>query len=163
MSEQNMKEIRAAKEYSLCGNMFLAFIITFTAGTLRFEGYMPAGFINIYGPAVLIICLGTWIVLSLFSGALNKWSYEIFAVLFWLLPPLVIYLANDGPEAFRMSILMYLLSEFLAISVIAPAEAVGSVFGLGALPSVIIIVLICTFAYLAGNLFSDKIKKVIAL
>ena len=149
--------------YNFCGNMFISFIITFAAGTLCFEESLPESVINIYRMFVFIVCILTWIILSIISGVQNKWQYEIFTVLFWLVPPLVIYLANDGPEAFTMSMTMYLLSEFFAIMFSAPAEAVGEVLRIGAVPVMIVIVLLCTFAFLAGMLCSDKLKKVITL
>lgn len=160
MSGQNKECI---KPYSTCENMFISFMITFTAGVLCFENYMPESFIEIYRTAVFVLCIGTWLALSFCSGAGKKWAYEIFTVLFWLVPLLVIYLADNGPELFRMSIIMYLLSEFSAIVFIAPAEAVGGFFGMGAVPAIFVMVLICTLAFLAGNLLSEKLKKVITL
>lgn len=159
MSEKKLHK----KSYSFCGNMFISFLITFAAGTLCYEEYVPESLIKFYRMFIFIICMLTWIILSVISGAKNKWQYEIFTVLFWLLPPLAIYLANDGPEVFRMSIPMYLLSEFSVILLTTPAEAMGEVFLMGGLPVIFMIVLICTFAFLAGNLFSDKLKKVITL
>lgn len=144
------------KQYSICENMFISFIITFASGTICYEGYIPEGLAKIYRTLIFVICLLTWIVLSVISGAQNKWQYEIFTILFWLIPPLAIYLSNDGPEVFRMSISMYLLSELFTIMFRTPAEAVGEVFRMGAVPVILIVVLICTFAFLAGNLFQTN-------
>lgn len=152
MSEKKIHK----KSYSICENMFISFIITFAAGSLCYEGYVPESLIKIYRMFVFILCILTWIVLSVISGAQNKWQYEIFTVLFWLIPPLAIYLANDGPEAFQMSMTMYLLSEMFIIMFRTPAEAVGEIFQMGATPIIFIIVLVCTFAFLAGNLFQTN-------
>ena len=143
--------------------MFVSFIITFAAGTLCYEAYVPENIIKIYRMLIFVICLFTWIALSVISGVQNKWQYEIFTVLFWLIPPVTIFLANDGPEICRMSITMYVFSELFAIMFTAPAEAVGEILNLGVTPVIILVVLICTFAFLTGRLFSANLKKVITL
>lgn len=159
-----MREKKARDEtYNFWGNMFISFIITFAAGHLCFEESLPENIMKMYRTLVFIICIFTWIVLSITSGIQDKWRYEVFTVLFWLIPPLVIYLANEGPEAFTMSITMYLLSEFFIIMFETPAKAVGEVLGIGSVPVMLEIVLICSFAFLAGNLCSEKLKKVITL
>lgn len=158
----NEKEI-SQKSYSICGNMFISFIITLAAGTLCYEESVPESFIRIYRILIFSVCVFTWIIISLVSGIQNKWQYEVFTVLFWLIPPLAIYLANDGPETFRMSITMYLLSEFFTIMFIAPAEAMGEIFQMGAVPVIFVLMLTYTVAFLVGNLFSDNLKKVITL
>ncbi len=147
------------KHSGLCADMFLSFIITFTAGVLCFDNYMPEKFIVSYRVVVLTICLLTWLGLSFINGIRKKWQYELFAALFWLIPPLIIFLANDGPEFCRMSIIMYLLSEFSVFISTAPAEMAGGVAGLGAVPSAVIILLLCVFAFLGGNLLSAELTK----
>ena len=147
------------KKYNLLGNMFISFIITYAAGTLCFESHQPEAFITIYRFAVMAVCLMTWLGLSFECGARKKWSYTVFTAIFWLLPFLVIYLADYGPRFMRMSITMYLLSEFFGILITAPAEYFGSAISIGAIPSAIIIVLLCVFAYLAGVMLSDKLTK----
>lgn len=160
MSEQNKDEKKVhRRRYSLCENMFISFIITFAAGTICYESTLPEGFVNFYRTVVFILCIFTWIAISLFSGIRNKWQYEIFTVLFWIVPQIIIYLADNGPEFCRMSLTMYLLSEFSLIVFTRPAEAMGSAFRIGAVPMIFVIILVSTFAFLAGNLFSDKLKK----
>lgn len=145
--------------YSLCENMFILFMITFAAGVFCYEKNMTESFMKIYRTAVFAICIFMWLAISFFSGSKNKWQFEVFSVLFWIVPLLIIYLANNGPEFCRMSITMYLLSEFFTIMFITPAELIGSLLKLGAVPVIIIMVLVCSFAFLAGNLLSDKLKK----
>ncbi len=148
-----------SSRYSLCENMFILFMITFAAGVLCYEKSMPESFTQLYKTAVFIICLFMWISLSLISGARNKWGFMVFTALFWFLPIIEIYLSNNGPEICRMSIVMYVLSEFFNIMFITPAGEIGELFKIGAVPVVIITALLSMFAFLAGNLFSDKLKK----
>lgn len=154
---QEKKNLKSS--YSLTANMFIAFIITFAAGTICFESYMPENFTAIYRAAVIALCLITWFALSFISGKKKKWQFAVYSVLFWVLPQVIIFLANDGPEVFRKSITMYLLSEFSAILVSAPAEAVGSLINIKVIPFIIVMVLLCVFSFLFGYLINDKNKK----
>ena len=83
--------------YSLLSNMFLVSIITFTAGCMCFEKYMPETFSSIYSTAVIIICLCVWLVLSFVSGVKKKWGFAVFSAIFWIVPQVIIYMAHDGP------------------------------------------------------------------
>lgn len=138
--------------------MFLSFIITFAAAALTYEAYMPKNFMDFYGAAAVLACVMTWVTLSFLSGVFKKYDYMVFMLLFWLIPQIIIYAADSGPEIFRMSIVMYLLSEFSAMLTRAPAGAAGKLFGIGALPAVFVIVLLCVLLFLAGILFSDGKK-----
>ena len=97
------------KNYSLCENIFISFMITFASGVLCFENYMPESFISIYRTFIFIVCIVTWLWLSFMSGVENKWGYEIFAAVFWLLPQLIMYLSDNGPEFCTMSVSGYFL------------------------------------------------------
>ena len=145
--------------YNLLENMFISFIITFAAGTFCYEEHMPESFMNFFRPAILAVCICTWIYIAFFSGVRNKWGFEIFAVIFWLAPQLIIYLAESGPEVCRMSITMYLLSEFFTIMFAAPAGQMGGLLKIDAFPCIIITVLMCTFAFLVGNLLFRPSQK----
>lgn len=153
-----MEKEKRVKYYFL-DNMFISFIITYAAGTICYEEYLPESFMNFFRPLMLAVCVCTWLYISFFSGVRSKWQFEIFAVIFWILPQLVIYLADSGPEICRMSVTLYALSELFLIMFNTPAEHIGGFIGVGAFPSIFIIVLLCTFAFLAGILLSDKLKK----
>lgn len=144
------------ESYSLVSNIFLASIITFTAGCMCFEKYMPETFSSMYSAAVIIICLCVWLVLSYISGTKKKWGFIIFTTLFWIIPQVIIYLANDGPEFFRKSITMYLLSEFSDIIINSTATKICSAIGVGIIAFTAIMILLCVFSFLAGCLVSDK-------
>ncbi len=159
MSEKVAKDKRIRSSYSMTANMFLSFMITFAAGTICFEGFMPEKFVAVYSAALIAVCFLTWFALSFISGKKGKWLFVVYSALFWILPQVIIYLANDGPEVFRKSITMYLLSEFSAILVTAPAEAAGSVINVKALPLTIIIILLCVLSYFAGYLVDDARKR----
>lgn len=161
MSELTLQEKTTSdNKYSLTANMFLAFIITFAAGTISFESFMPEQFITIYSVAVTILCLVIWAVLSAISGKNKKWGFAVYSVLFWSLPQLVIFLANDGPEVFRKSITMYLLSELAAIVAVPPIESAAKLVNVGAIPFTVIMVLACIFSYLGGYLASEDTEDI---
>lgn len=162
MNETNSQEkVIEKSNYSLTANMFLAFIITFAAGTVSFEGYMPEKFITIYSSCVTVICFATWLVLSFISGNKKKWQFAIFSSIFWILPNVIIWLANGGPEVFRKSIIMYLLSELAAIVSLPQLELVGGLLNLATIPFTVIVVLACIFCYLGGYITSDEEEKFI--
>ncbi len=155
----SQKKTTEKNNYSLTANMFLAFIITFAAGTLSFESFMPEKFIAVYSTAVTILCFAIWIVLSVISGKNKKWMFAVYSVLFWSLPQLVIFLANDGPEVFRKSITMYLLSELAAIISVPPLEAAAGFISVGRISFTVIMVLVCVFSYLGGFLVSENVNE----
>lgn len=144
------------RRHSFAADMFTSFIITFAAAVFTYDTYMPKEFMKFFGAAVLWLCILTWLCLSFLSGAYQKYRYMVFMLLFWLIPQIIIYAADSGPEIFRMSIVMYLLSEFSDLLTRAPAGAFGAFFSLGALPSLAVIVLLCVFSCLAGMLLSDS-------
>lgn len=153
-----MKMLYIGRKYSLCADMFLSFAATFAAAAFTYEKYMPKRFMDIVCPAAVLACFMTWVCLAFLSGVYNKYGYAAFTVLFWLVPQIVIYLADEGPKFLRMSIIMYLFSEFSSFLTLSPAERVGKFIGIGALPAVFIIVLSCALFFLAGILFSDGKK-----
>jgi len=162
MSEMISQEVITEKSsYSLTANMFMAFIITFAAGTVSFESYMPEKFISVYSVSLTAICFVTWLVLSFISGMNKKWQFAVYSSVFWILPNAIIWLANDGPEVCRKSITMYLLSEFAAIVSIPQLEAAGDLINVPLIPFTAIIVLSCIFCYLGGYLASDDEEYII--
>lgn len=155
MSEIISEEMVSEKNrYSLTANMFMAFIITFAAGTVNFENYMPEKFIVVYRIVVTALCFATWLVLSFISGMNKKWQFVMYSSAFWILPNVIIYLANDGPEICRKSIIMYLLSELASIVSIPQLEAAGDLVNVNVIPFTAIVVLLCIFCYLGGYVAS---------
>lgn len=160
MSEMISQEVITEKsDYNLVANMFLAFIITFAAGTVSFEGYMPENFVAVYSASVTVVCFLIWLVLSFISGMNKKWQFVVYSSIFWILPNVIIWLANDGPEVCRKSITMYLLSEFVTIVSISQLEAVGDLINVSIISCTAIIVLLCFLCYLGGYLTSDNEEK----
>lgn len=156
MNEMNLQEnVIEKSNYSLSANMFMAFIITFAAGTVSFESFIPENFIAVYSVVVTVICFVTWLVLSFISGKEKKWQFAVFSSIFWILPSVVIWLANDGPEVFRKSIIMYLLSELAAIVSLPQLEWAGGLINVATVPFTVIVILLCIFCYLGGYLVSD--------
>ena len=148
--------IKDKSSYSLTANMFIAFIITYAAGAICFESFMPEKFVTIYSAVIISLCFATWLLLSFISGKNMKWQFVVFSAIFWVLPQVIIFLAESGPEFFRKSIIMYLLSEFAMIFVAAPVEAAGSLINVRVIPFTAIIVLMCVFSFLGGSLFIEE-------
>lgn len=156
MMEKIVKTVMTVRrKRSFISDMFISFIITFAAAAFSYEGYMPESFMNIFGPFVAFLCVLTWISCSFLDGAFKKYKYMVFMCLFWLIPQVIIYLADSGPEFCQMSITMYLLSEFSSMLTRSSAYAFGSLFGLSIFSSVVLIILLCVFSYLAGMLLSE--------
>lgn len=156
MMEKIVKKVMTVRrKRSFASDMFISFIITFAAAAFSYEGYMPESFMNIFGSFVALLCVLTWMSYSFLGGALKKYKYMVFMCLFWLIPQVIIFLADSGPELFKMSITMYLLSEFSSMLTRSSAYAFGSLFGLNAFSSIVVIILLCAFSYLAGMLLSE--------
>ena len=130
--------------------MLAAFLITYAFAALSFEKYMPESFVRLYRAAVFIVFAATWLGLSFKSGRRAGRKFPIFAVLFWIVPPIVIWLADNGPEVFRMSIIMYVLSEFMNFFTTVPSEVCGTAVGISAPAAVAVILLLCGVAYMSG-------------
>ena len=145
--------------YSLAENILITFIITFAAAAFCYEKYMPESFMKFYRFIMTTACMLTWLWLSFSGGARNKWRFLVYTAVFWLLPLIIIYLSDSGPEFCRMSITLYVISEFFRMMFINFAECIGNAFRLNAVPVLLIMLMLCVFAFLAGNFLSDKLKK----
>lgn len=159
MENAAAEKINHKSRYSLAENIFITFIITFAAASFCYEKYMPESFMKFYQFIMTAACLLTWLWLSFSGGARNKWRFVIYTAVFWLLPLILMYLSDNGPEFCRMSITLYVISEFFRMMFITLAEYIGNAFRLKAVPVLLIMFLVCIFTFLAGNLLSDKLKK----
>ncbi len=142
------------KEYSLCESMFISFIITFAAGTICFENYMPQTFTAVYRTVLMLVCAAVWLWYSFYSGIKNKLGFEIFSAVFWLLPQLIMFLSDNGPEFCRMSVTLYLLSEFFSLIFVKPAEIIG----MPSLMLAIVMAVLCTLIFFSGKFCPEKVK-----
>lgn len=158
LSEQRTV-VKKKRHYSLCDCILISTLITYAFAAINFELYMPESFVEIYTPFLLIVCACTWIVLSFISGFKRKYGFGVFAVLFWIIPQLIIYLAESGPELFRMSVIMYALSELSALITSIPAGYISSLLGISDIIGIIVIILVCAFSFLAGMLVHEARKK----
>lgn len=131
-------------------DILAAFLITYALAAFSYEKYMPESFMNIWNIIVFVFFAAAWTGLSFKNGYLKKRAFPIFTALFWTIPHIVIFLANDGPKAFRMSITMYVLSEFFTILTVVPSEITGGVLGISSPAAVIVIILLCAAGYLSG-------------
>ncbi len=147
---------KTEKRRTSAGDMLAAFLITFALACFSYEKYMPESFMKIYNAVIFIIFAAVWVGLSFKNGYGKKLAFPVFALLFWIVPPLIILLAENGPEFCRMSITMYILSEFAGLIVTLPAEITGGVIGISAVAAGIVIVLLCAAGYLSGMYLSEK-------
>lgn len=159
VSAEHKDVVKKKKHYSLWDQIVVTVLITLTYASINFEMYMPESFVEIYKGFLLLVFAGTWITLSFTGGYKKKYSFGIYAVLFWLIPQFIIYLAESGPEFFRMSIIMYALSELSALITSIPAGFINNMLGSVDVTGVFVIVLVCAFSFLSGMLVYETRKK----
>lgn len=143
----------------ICEDMALLFFMTFCYSAVCCENYMPVSFMQVYKTVISLFFAGCWLCIMFKSGSRGRWQLLLFSVLFWFLPQLLIYLANDGPRVFRMSVLMYVLSEFSVFISSVPGTFVGKLFGMGDLAGVAASCIISIAIYFAGVAFTVLSKK----
>lgn len=140
------------RHYGAVDDMLAAFFITYAFAAVSFEKYMPESFVKLYSVAVFIVFAATWLGLSFKSGRRASRKFPIFTVLFWIVPPIIVWLADSGPEVFRMSIIMYVLSEFMNFFTTVPSEICGTAVGISAFSAAAVILLLCGISYVSGYL-----------
>lgn len=148
----------------LADSMFLAFLITFAASASNYEKYVPEKAGMAYSTVLWVVCALTWIVLSFIYGYRKKWQFEVFAAVFWILPAILIYLANSGPEAFRFSLIMYSVSEFSSLILMQPVYMLSVRLGMGDVGGIALLIvasLLCFGAGLLVNINRDKLNRLI--
>ncbi len=140
-------------------DMFAAFLISYALMSFGYEKYMPAPFMEIWNYFVFLLFAATWIVLSFKNGLKKSFAFPIFAVLFFMLPELAVFLANDGPRVFRMSVIMYVISEFCALIVNSPLRVFTSEAKENShIISSVICAAVCVLSYAAGVIATNKRK-----
>ncbi|MCI9408777.1 MAG: hypothetical protein HFJ89_03065 [Oscillospiraceae bacterium] len=141
-------------------DMLAAFLATYALASFSYEKYMPESFMRIFSFAVLTLFAAAWLWFSFRSGLRNGKKFPLFAILFWILPHIIIYLADNGPEFMRMSIAMYILSEFMNFFTAVPAEVFGNVLGITAPAATAVILLFSGSAYMSGYLvYTRRLEK----
>ncbi len=131
-------------------DILAAFLITYALAAFSYEKYMPEGIMKFLQAMVFVAFAAVWFWNSFINGKRKGRAFAIFAAAFWILPPVIIYLANDGPEIFRMSIIMYVLSELSDLLIVVPMKAAASAVGVSAYGAMAVILLICAACYLFG-------------
>lgn len=132
--------------------MLAAFLATYAFAAFSFERYMSESFMRIFRPLVFAAFAAVWLFFSFKSGLKGGRKFPVFAALYWILPHIVIYLADNGPEVLRMSIGMYVFSEFLRFFTVVPAETLGAAIGITAPAAIAVMLLFCGSAYMSGYL-----------
>ncbi|MDE6762391.1 MAG: hypothetical protein K2J73_01775 [Oscillospiraceae bacterium] len=137
-------------------DMFAAFLATYALASFSYEKYMPESFMRIFSFAVFALFAAAWLWFSFKSGRRSGRKFPIFAVLYWIVPHILVYLADNGPEVLRMSIVMYVLSEFMIFLTTVPAGVVGTAVGISSSYATAVILLLCGAAYMSGYLVYTK-------
>ncbi|MEZ3453403.1 MAG: hypothetical protein K1W17_03430 [Oscillospiraceae bacterium] len=133
-------------------DMLAAFLTTYAFAAFSFERYMSESFMRMFRPLVFAAFAAVWLFFSFKNGLKSGRKFPVFAVLYWILPHIIIYLADNGPEALRMSITMYVFSEFMRFITTVPAEVFGSAVGITVPAATAVILLFCGSAYMSGYL-----------
>lgn len=146
---------------SVLDDIIIYMLITYAAAVSFYEGNVPEKMAGAYRGIIFAVFAAVTLYFNFRNGALKKYGYAVFSVLFWMIPQALIVLADNGPESMRYSLTMYLISEFLTIYIKTPAAAVGNIFGTGSGIGLVIIILISAFTFLLGVVLSDsKVKKI---
>ncbi len=140
------------------GEFLAAFLITYALAVFSYEKYMPESFMKAFNVLVFIAFAVTWLGLSFKNGSKKAVAFPVFTALYWLIPQLVIYLADSGPEVFRMSITMYILSEFSILITTVPSELIGGTIHISVPAAIAVILLLSAAAYMAGMLVNVRKK-----
>lgn len=131
-------------------DILTAFLITYALAAFNFEKYVPEKIMKLMQAAVFIAFAVSWLWFSFKNGKRKSAAFPIFAAAFWVLPQIIIFLANGGPEVFRMSIIMYVLSEFSDLLTVVPMKITGNAAGISAYGAMAVILLLCGASYLFG-------------
>lgn len=149
-------EKREKAVFGLADSMLMAFLITFAASAMNYEQYIPEQAAALYRICLWTVCILTWAGLSFISGMRGKWQFEVFAALYLILPQVIIYLAYLGPEVFRLSLIMYSLSEFFSLILMQPVYMLGELLDIGDILSSVIFIAISLLLFGAGMLVYKK-------
>lgn len=133
-------------------DMFAVFLATYAFASFSYEKYIPDSFMRPFNAFVMLLFASAWLWFSFKNGLRGGKKFPLFAVLFWILPHIIVYLADNGPEFLRMSIIMYVLSEFMNYFTSVPAELFGTLIGITAPAATAVILLFCGSAYASGLL-----------
>ncbi len=144
--------------YSLLSNMLVAFLITFAASVESLDKSLPENLQSLFSNLIVVVCFLTWVGISFISGCRKKWGFAFFSVIVWILPQVIIFLANDGPRFFRMSLIMYALSEFSGVFSTALLEKMLGWLSGNAAVCAGIMTAVCVLFWL-GGFFAKKIKN----
>lgn len=136
-------------------DILAVFLITYALAAFSYEKYMPEGIMKFMQAITFVLFAAAWLWNSFKSGKRKGVAFPIFAVFFWIFPQLIIYFANNGPEIFRMSVIMYVLSEFSDLLTTVPMKITGSVVGISAYGAATVILLLCAACYLFGMLIDE--------
>lgn len=131
-------------------DIFAVFLITYALAAFSYEKYMPEEIMKLVHAAAFAAFAVSWLGLSFKNGKRKSVIFPIFTILFWVLPRVVVYLANDGPKVFRMSIIMYVLSEFSDFLTFVPIKITAGAAGISVYGAMAVILLLCAACYLCG-------------
>lgn len=143
----------------ICEDMLLLFLMSFCYSAVCCENYMPVSFMKVYKAVISLFFAGCWLCVMFKNGSRGRWQLLLFSGLFWFLPQLLIFLANDGPRVFRMSVLMYVLSEFSVFISSVPGTLAGNLFGMEEFAGVAASFIMTVVIYFAGVGFAVLSKK----
>lgn len=131
-------------------DILAAFLITYALAAFSYEKYIPEGIMKFVQAVTFVAFTVVWLWNSFKNGKRRSMAFPIFTVVFWILPPVIIYLANDGPEIFRMSIIMYVLSELSDLIIVVPMKLTAGAVGISVYGAMAVMLSICAACYLFG-------------
>lgn len=145
---------------NLAGDLVILMIMTFASAVFMEEGYLPDGAAAVLRGTMFTVCALSWVFISFYNGVMGRFVYAVFPAVFWLLPQLIIYLADSGPEFMRMSVVMYALSEFSSLITLNNGEFFGNILHVSPFAGAVLLMLISYIGFgIGAKLFFDDKKK----
>ena len=144
--------------FGTADKMFMAFMITFAASSMNYEAYIPGKAAMLCRVCLWSVCAAVWAVLSFTSGMKGKWKFELFVVLYLIVPQAAIFLNESGPEFCRFSIPMYSLSQFSQLLLMQPVYMLGNLINVSNIIISLIYITASLLIFAAGFFVNKKFK-----
>lgn len=156
-SEPEKAEKNSSKAvFGTADRIFMAFLITFAASAMNYEAYIPEKAAMLYRICLWVVCAVTWAALSFTSGTKAKWQFELFAALYLIIPQIVIFLNESGPEFCRFNMAFYSLSQFSQLMLMQPVYMLGNMINSGNILVSLIYMAVSLLMFTAGYMVNKK-------
>ncbi len=147
--EKDKKHIKnpffeAAEDFLICLG------ITFTASVFSYEAYMPVRFMSIFLTFITVVCILFWIWSLIKNGYRKRLLFIILTGIFWMLPLILTFLTEKGPEFIRLSTIILLWNDYSQLTVSRITSIWSGFFNVSQNITLISVCLLSLFIYFCG-------------